>query len=61
LSAGVVSLTVNGVAGPDYSLLASSNLTTWQVLFTTNSPLLPLSLAQTNAAPAMFYRIQIGP
>jgi glucuronoarabinoxylan endo-1,4-beta-xylanase len=61
LSAGVVSLTVNGVPGPNYSLLVSSNLTTWQVLFTTNSPLLPLSLAQSNAAPAMFYRIQIGP
>jgi len=61
LSTGVVSLTVNGAAGPNYSLLVSSNLATWQILFTTNSPLLPLSLTQTNASPAMFYRIQIGP
>jgi hypothetical protein len=60
---GQVSLAVNGPAGPDYTLLSSTNLTGWQALFTTNSPALPLTLVDTNlnAAPRRFYRIQLGP
>lgn len=62
-SGGQVSLVVNGPAGPDYTLLTSTNLIGWQVLFTTNSPAIPLMLADTNlnAAPMRFYRIQLGP
>jgi hypothetical protein len=62
-SGGQVSLVVNGPAGPDYTLLTSTNLTGWQVLFTTNSPATPLMLVDTNlnAAPVRFYRIQLGP
>ncbi len=58
-----VSLVVNGPAGPDYTLLTSTNLTGWQVLFTTNSPAMPVWLADTNlnAVPMRFYRIQLGP
>ena len=62
VSAGQVSLGVNGAQGPDYTLLASTNLTGWQALFTTNSPLMPLTLVDTNFSDDMrFYRIQVGP
>ena len=66
-SAGQISLVMNGPAGPDYTLLTSTNLTAnltdWQILFTTNSPLTPVSFVDTNlnAFPMRFYRIQIGP
>jgi hypothetical protein len=54
---------VNGPAGPDYTLLSSTNLTNWQVLFTTNSPVTPITLIDTNfgAYSARFYYIQLGP
>lgn len=62
-SGGQFSLTVNGTPGPDYTLLASTNLVSWQPLFTSNSPALPLTLTVPVSAtnPAQFYRIQIGP
>jgi hypothetical protein len=50
--------------GPDYTLWASTNLTSWQVLFTSNSPSTnPVTLVDTNfsAYPIRFYRIQLGP
>jgi glucuronoarabinoxylan endo-1,4-beta-xylanase len=63
VSGGQVSLVVNGAQGPDYTLLTTTNLTTnWQALFTTNSPLSPLTLVDTNFSDAArFYRIQLGP
>jgi len=63
LSPSQISIMVNGPQGPDYSLLSSSNLTSWQVLFTTNSPVLPVMFTETNSGvlPANFYRVQIGP
>ncbi len=62
LANGQVNLTVNGTQGPDYTLLTSTDLINWQALFTTNSPLIPLTLVDTNSADASrFYRIQIGP
>jgi glucuronoarabinoxylan endo-1,4-beta-xylanase len=63
VSGGQVKLTVNGPQGPDYTLLTTTNLTGgWQVLYTTNSPMTPLTLVDTNSAnPARFYRIQLGP
>jgi glucuronoarabinoxylan endo-1,4-beta-xylanase len=61
-SPGQVSLTVNGPQGPDYTLWTSTNLTDWQTLFTTNSPPIPFTVTDTNAAdPARFYKVQIGP
>ena len=62
-SGGNVNIVMNGAEGPNYSLLVSSNLTSWQVLFTTNSPLLPVTCVETNTGnvPASFYRVQIGP
>jgi glucuronoarabinoxylan endo-1,4-beta-xylanase len=62
LASGQVSLVINGPQGPDYTLLTSTNLIDWQALFTTNSPLMPLTLVDTNLNDAArFYRIQIGP
>lgn len=62
LSSGQVGLVVNGDQGPDYTLLTSTDLINWQALFTTNSPLLPVTLVDTNSTDAArFYRIQAGP
>jgi glucuronoarabinoxylan endo-1,4-beta-xylanase len=63
VSAGRVNLVMSGAAGPDYTLLVSSNLTGWQVLWATNSPMLPAMFVDTNMGnpPARFYRAQIGP
>ncbi len=62
-SAGEISLVVDGPTGPDYSLLASTNLIDWQTIFTTNSPTLPITLVDTNfnTYPVRYYRVQIGP
>jgi glucuronoarabinoxylan endo-1,4-beta-xylanase len=58
-----VSLVATGAMGPDYTLWASTNLTSWKILFTSNSPAIPVTLVDTNlnANPFRFYRIQIGP
>jgi len=62
LSAGQVSMTVNGPQGPDYTLWTSTDLVSWQSLFTTNSPLIPFTVNDTNATdPQRFYKFQIGP
>jgi hypothetical protein len=43
-------------------LWTSTNLVNWQALFTTNSPVPPLTLVVTNHNDGVrFYRIQIGP
>jgi glucuronoarabinoxylan endo-1,4-beta-xylanase len=63
VSGGQVSLVATGAVGPDYTLWASTNLTSWQVLFTSNSPVTPVTLVDTNfnTNPVRFYRIQLGP
>ena len=63
VSGGQVSLVATGALGPDYTLWASTNLMSWQVLFTSNSPVTPVTLVDTNfnANPVRFYRIQLGP
>ena len=62
LASGQVRLVINGTQGPDYTLLTSTNLVDWQVLFTTNSPVMPLTLTDTNLdAATRFYRVQLGP
>jgi glucuronoarabinoxylan endo-1,4-beta-xylanase len=63
MTGGRVALVINGPSGPDYTLLVSTNLASWQALLTSNSPALPLTLVDTNSATnaARFYRIQIGP
>jgi glucuronoarabinoxylan endo-1,4-beta-xylanase len=55
-------MTVTGPQGPDYTVLTSTNLATWSVLFTTNSPSTPFLFMDTNTAnPMRFYQVQIGP
>jgi hypothetical protein len=62
LAPGQVSLTVNGPQGPDYTLWTSTDLVSWQTLFTTNSPSIPFTVTDTNATdPQRFYKFQIGP
>lgn len=61
-SQGHATVTISGPQGPDYTLLASTNLTNWQALFTTNSPVIPFTFTDTNLnVPDRFYRLQIGP
>jgi hypothetical protein len=60
---GLLTLTLSGDAGPDYAVLASTNLTDWDVVFVTNSPPLPFVWTETNAQsfPYRFYKAAIGP
>ena len=66
-SAGMINRTfrfnVNGSIGPDYTVLASTNLVVWTNLFTTNPAALPFQWFDSNAinAPRQFYRVLIGP
>ena len=64
VSGGQVSLVATGAVEPDYTVWVSTNLTSWQILFTSNSPSMPVTLVDTNnpgACPIRFYRIQLGP
>ena len=57
------SLTVNGDTGPDYIVLASTNLTDWTSIFTNHSPTPPFVWTDSGASnfSQRFYRIQLGP
>jgi hypothetical protein len=63
LNNGQFGFQVSGQAGPDYAVQVSSNLFDWSTLFISNSPAMPFSWTDTNAAalPAQFYRIKVGP
>jgi hypothetical protein len=63
LNNGQLGFQVSGQTGPDYAVQGSTNLTAWNTLFITNSPPMPFSWTDTNAAilPAQFYRIKVGP
>jgi hypothetical protein len=54
---------INGDSGPDYTILASTNLTSWAPLFTSNSPVLPYYWVDSNSAayPIRYYRAVLGP
>jgi hypothetical protein len=57
-----LSLSVTGQAGPDYGILASSNLVDWQMLLVTNPSVLPFTWQATNVSlPQQFYRVKVGP
>ena len=66
-SAGMINRTfrfnVNGSIGPDYTVMASTNLLVWTNLFTTNPAALSFQWSDSNAinAPRQFYRVLIGP
>ena len=62
LTNGQARLTANGTFGPDYTLLTSTNLASWQPVVKSDSPALPVQLLDTNQIGAQrFYRLQIGP
>jgi glucuronoarabinoxylan endo-1,4-beta-xylanase len=62
LVAGALNFTVSGDTGPDYTVQTSTNLMDWQVLFTTNSPVLPFGVTVTNLSGALrVYRVRLGP
>jgi beta-glucanase (GH16 family) len=54
---------INGDSGPDYVVLASTNLTSWKPIFTNSSPSLPCFWVDTNSAayPVRYYRTILGP
>ncbi len=63
IAGGPVQLSVSGDAGPDYSVQASTNMSTWTNLFVTNSPSVPFNWTDTNAGGFLkrFYRVLLGP
>jgi len=60
---GQLGFWINGNAGPDYTILASTNLTSWSPIFTITSPSLPYYWVDTNsvAYPIRYYRTVLGP
>ena len=63
LSNGAVRMTITGDGGPDYSILASTNLINWSSIWVTN-PLAPPFIFSDPSATNLsrrFYRILLGP
>jgi len=56
-------MTISGDAGPDYSLLTSTNLVNWTLVQTTNSPVSPFLFVDPNSTNYLqrFYRVLLGP
>ncbi|MEY3480788.1 MAG: hypothetical protein RIQ71_1563 [Verrucomicrobiota bacterium] len=56
-------ISVGGQTGPDYIVMASTNLTSWESLATNTPSVLPFLWTDTNAHlfQQRFYRIQLGP
>jgi hypothetical protein len=55
---------INGDAGPDYTIQASTNLVSWSSIVTSNFPALPSFWTDTNLTagiPMRFYRVLLGP
>jgi hypothetical protein len=63
LAGGTFTLRINGSAGPSYILQASTNLINWTSLSTNPSPVMPLTLMDSNAGTfnRRFYRALLGP
>ena len=63
LAGGTVLLSVSGPTNYDYTLKTSADLVNWQALLTTNLPVVPSTLVDTNSATnaSRFYRLQLGP
>lgn len=54
---------IEGDAGPDYTIQASTNLVSWSSVTTAVSPVIPVNWVDTNcdSAPQRFYRVLMGP
>jgi len=63
ITAGKFGFRINGDSGPDYTILASTNLTSWNPVFTSNSLPVPYYWIDTNSIsyPRRFYRTVLGP
>lgn len=62
--AGYFNFTVNGDAGPDYTIQGTTNLASpgWQSLSTSNAPTPPFQWTDTNAGRSqIYYRVLLGP
>jgi hypothetical protein len=59
----VLLLSIQGQTGPDYILMASTNLTNWIPMFTNTPTTFPFVWTDTNASqhPKRFYQIRLGP
>jgi pectate lyase len=62
-NSGTFSLTIDGDAGYDYIVLASTNLTDWASIFTNHSPTPPFIWSDSGASNfnQRFYRVKLGP
>jgi lysophospholipase L1-like esterase/fibronectin type 3 domain-containing protein len=60
---GLLSLHVNGQAGPDYRIETSINLSHWTPLHTATSPAMPFTWTDTDTSGSTqrFYRVKVGP
>lgn len=59
---GQFQLSVNGGSGQTYSIQASTNLSSWTTVFTTNSPALPFIWPETHLSNSLqFYRVLTSP
>jgi hypothetical protein len=56
-------LSIQGQTGPDYILLASTNLTNWTAISTNTPGTFPFVWTDTNASqyPKRFYQVRLGP
>jgi uncharacterized repeat protein (TIGR03806 family) len=60
---GQIRLVIAGDVGPDYTVLASTNLVDWNAIFTTNQPSTPFLFVEPNLTNynQRFYRVRLGP
>jgi hypothetical protein len=63
ISGGQFQFSIAGDAGPDYTILGTTNLAAvWQPVFTNLAPTLPFQWIDTNSArPQFYYRVLLGP
>lgn len=63
VSGGSFRATVSGDVGPDYTVMASTNLLEWQSLLVTNPASMPFSFADpvSDVGSQCFYRVRMGP
>ena len=59
---GIFSLTIAGDSGPDYIVQVSTNLISWESIFTNFTPAPPFSWSDANASnySQRFYRVLLG-
>jgi aryl-phospho-beta-D-glucosidase BglC (GH1 family) len=62
ISDGLPGFSISGQSGPDYAVETSTNLTQWNTVLVTNSPVMPFTWTDTNfVVPIRFYRVKTGP